>query len=454
MNPREKKAKTSGGYPTRTMNSPKRIPPHPPTRFLWAAALCAALLWAGPSPGTAAQGSPLTISPPETGSDGKGGAPLGEGGFDRSPVRITAGVRQGYNSNVSTSSTNPDGSVFTAINAGASYFFGGSRLALSTSLSGDLSYYYSAPPSSTWLPNLSWNLGGTYEATRRLTLSASTLTSYLSQGASNLYGAPTSNVGEYFYSDSELAAEYRWSPKLSTVTSYSPLFVAYANQTQQDLVGRVEQTVGQQIIHLWKPQTGIVAEYRFNARNYFVNTSLDSWGNILLLGINHTFNPKSKLVVRAGAEQRMNGNPYGGQDPYLGPYGELEFNYALGNRTSVSLYSRYGTSASGLGDINQSQQLMAGLSVQREITARISARAYVNYQNNRYDQPGAPFAAFGQNVYSAGLGASYAINRNWGLNAGYEYNGAVSGDQAQTGNYSQNIVFIGAQTTFGGPKGK
>jgi hypothetical protein len=378
---------------------------------------------------------------------------IGEGRFERSPFRFSFGISEGYNSNVNTASVDPVESVYTAINANVTYVFGGPRLSLSTGISANLTYYYSAPIADNWLPNATWDFAGNYKASERMELSFTTMTSFLSQGASNLYGAPTSNVGEYFYSDSVFGLEYKWAPKFATISSYSPLFVIYADQLQQDLVGRVEQTFGQQFVYLWRPTTDLVAEYRFNSRNYFINTSLNSWGNIFLAGFDHTLNPSSEIVFRGGVEQRVNENPFGGgQNNYLGPFGQLDFNYALGKSTDISLYSRYSTAASGLGDINQGQQLLLGFSVQRDITARISARAYLNYQNNYYDQPDANFGSFSDNVYSAGVTIGYALNRNWSFNAGYQYNGIVSGNQNQQGDYNQNIAFIGAQFGFGGPK--
>ncbi|MFZ4483125.1 MAG: outer membrane beta-barrel protein [Chthoniobacterales bacterium] len=378
---------------------------------------------------------------------------IGEGRFERSPFRWTFGISEGYNSNVNTSSTAPIKSVYTAINAGATYAFGGPRLTLQTGLAANLTYYYSAPPSNNWLPNLTWNFAANYKASERMSFSLTTMTSYLSQSASNLSGAPTSDVGEYFYSDSMLSMEYKWAPKFSTITSYNPLFVIYMQDAQQSQVGRVEQTIGQQFLFLWRPTTNLVAEYRFNSRNYFENTSLDSWGNIFLLGFDHTINPSSQLVFRGGVEQRLNNNPYGGgENFYLGPFGQLSFNYALGANTDLAFYARYGTSASGLGDINQGQQLLLGFSVTRAITARISAKAFLNYQNNYYDQPDANFSSFSDNVYTGGLTISYKINRAWSVNGGYQYNGVTSGNQFQQGDYSQNIAFIGAQVEFGGPK--
>jgi hypothetical protein len=377
---------------------------------------------------------------------------VGEGRFERSPFRFTFGTSQGYNSNVNTSSTDPIRSVYTAMNAGVAYVFGSPRLTLTTGIAANLTYYYSAPPSNNWLPNATWTLEGSYKVSERLSLGFNTMTAFLSQGASNLYGAPTANIGEYLYSDSDFSLEYKWTPKFSTVTTYSPLFVAYADQTQQDLVGRVEQTLSQQFVHLWKPQTDLVAEYRFNTRNYFENTDLNSWGNLFLLGFNHSLNPDSEIVFRGGVEQRLNNNPYGGEEFYLGPFAELNVNYALGRATTISLFTRYGTTASGLGDINQGQQLMLGTSLQRKITARITARLFFNFQNNFYDQPDANFGSFTENVYSGGLTLGYAINRSWSLNAGYQYNGVVSGNQGQQGDYNQSILFLGVETTFGGPK--
>ena len=131
--------------------------------------------------------------------------------------------------------------------------------------------------------------------------------------------------------------------------------------------------MGQQFVFLWKPLTDLVAEYRFNLRNYFELTDYNSLGNYALLGFNHRLNPRSTIIFRGGAEQRISQNPVaGGTYNYIGPFGELNFEYAVGERTKIGLNSRYGTTGTGVSDYTQNQQFLIGLSASHRFGGSVS----------------------------------------------------------------------------------
>lgn len=375
-------------------------------------------------------------------------ADIGEGRFERSRFRYSVGVYEGYDSNIYLTQNDPTGSLYTMIAAGVGYSFGSSRLKLDAELSAGLTFYYEGFNVDDGLyPTIQLSLSANYAATPRLDLSFNTLTAYLSQPNYAIAGAPVNNDGDYLLSSSSFGAKYLWLPKFATETTYSPLLYYYTDDYYQDQLGRFEQTLGQQFIFLWKPTTSLVAEYRANLRTYFSNDDLNSFGNIMLLGVNHTFNPRSSMIARAGVEQRFNNSPTGGEEGYFGPFGELTFNYALGERTTVSLYGRYGTQAAGLVDVNQAQQLFFSLNVTQAITSRLSANFFFNYQNNYYSQPG-EIPDYSTNVFDTGLNLNYRINRAWTLTAGYRYSGLLSGDDFSQNSYDRNIVFVGTEFDF------
>ena len=92
-------------------------------------------------------------------------------------------------------------------------------------------------------------------------------------------------------SGTTVGASYLWLPKFETITSYAPVLWYYFEPIG-DNFSRFEQTVGQQFLFLWKPTTSLVAEYRFNTRNYWYVDDYNSIGNYALLGFNHTLNPR------------------------------------------------------------------------------------------------------------------------------------------------------------------
>jgi hypothetical protein len=161
--------------------------------------------------------------------------------------------------------------------------------------------------------------------------------------------------------------------------------------------------------------------------------------------VDHVLNPRSTLTFRGGVEQRFMQNPDNvGTNDYFGPYGQLNFNYALNPDTTVALQTRYGTTASNLTDYNQGQQLLFGLNLAHQLTRRIALSGFFNYQNNYYNQPDSNEPDFYDNVFNTGLNMSFQINRVWSLLAGYTFTTLVS-TSSQEKDYTQNIVFIGAE---------
>jgi hypothetical protein len=417
------------------------------------------------TPADLAQGEAISSTPIAPGIAAAADAPfetlggaaspdIGEGVFSKSPFRYSFAVYEGYNSNVNTQPNNGVQSMYTEVAAGIGYEFGGSRLQLETSLGAALTYYYNNKNLSYdgLFPTVNFVLGANYEATPRLDLSFNTITTLQTQPNFTTSGGSDFYQGPYILSDTTLGAKYLWLPKLATETTYNPVLWYYLDPGAEATdFSRYEQTIGQQFIFLWKPQTSLVAEYRFNTRNYFYAKNYDSIGNYGLLGVDHVLNPRSTLTFRGGVEQRFMQNPDNvGTNDYFGPYGEFNFNYALNPDTTVAVQTRYGTTASNLTNYNQGQQLLFGLNLAHQLTRRIALSGFFNYQNNYYNQPdsvvnGVNVAPdFYDNVFNTGINMSFQINRVWSLLAGYTFTTLVS-TSSQEKDYNQNIVFIGAE---------
>lgn len=383
---------------------------------------------------------------------------IGEGRFSKRPFRFSFAVYEGYNSNVNGTSVDPVESLYTSIAAGVDYSFGTSRLSFGIGLDAALAFYYnnSELKNDGIFPTITLGLDGTYKATPQLELQLSSSTGLLSQpNFASSGGGPSNYQGDYITSSTTLSALYSWTERFDTITTYAPL-VYYYLEPSGDNFSYFDQTIGQQFLFLWKPLTQLVAEYRFNLRSYFELTDYNSLGNYALLGFNHTLNPRAKLIFRGGAEQRLSQNPVaGGTYNYIGPFGQLDFVYAFGDRTSVSLMSRYGTTGTGINNYSQNVQFLLGLSASHRIGRRLTLGAFVNYQNNYYAQPGGDVdgvdltPSFSYNVFNAGVSAGYYLFPDrWSLQTGYSFTGTVSGNTDQQGDYTQNVVYIGTQLDF------
>lgn len=378
------------------------------------------------------------------------GGDLGPGRFQKNPIRFSFEILEGYNSNVNTSSTDPIGSAYTMIGAGVGYDFGNSRLTLVSELAASLAYYYSAQEWDNFFPTIEFNLAADYSATPRVDFFGTISMAYLTQPTYGVGGSAEGDQGPYFYLNPVVGAKVAIRPKISSETTYSLSNYTYTESYQQNTIGRVEQTLSQEFLYLWKPTTSLVVEYRLNPRLYVVAQDMDSLGQYFLLGFDHTLNPQSTVVFRAGAEQRwLNTDtvfPSGDSRTYFGPYGQLALNYVR-KRTAFNISAQYGTQASGYASYDQSQSFQISSSVSRDLTSRLKGTVYFNYQNNVYDPlASSNLAGFTSNVYDTGINLSYKLTRRFSLLAGYEYSATFS--QNKSVEYNRNVVYLGGRMDF------
>ncbi len=376
--------------------------------------------------------------------ESEGVADAGLGIFSKIPFKMNFAVREGYDSNVFTTRTNPESSFYTNFAAGMNYNFGSSRLRLASSLGGGITYYYTRPGDKIdWTGNFA--LSATYLATPRLTLSIATNTAYLAQPDLTIVGGTNRQDGDYFYTNTSLSGSYQWSDIISTVTGYNLTAFYYIDENLNDNQGRVDQTVSQSVNWLWKPKTTLLVEYRINPIIYF-DADLNQLGHYMLLGFDQVFNPRAFWNFRIGAQVNFNNNQTDGQSIYVGPFMESIFRYQLGPASYVSWNMRYGTEASGLNDVTQRQTFRTGLILSHLITQRLSVNIGMNYQINYYDQANV-IQSFTENIIQASVGMTFKVTRSLSLQAGYQYIIDIAPDQIER-EYNRSVAFVGANLQF------
>ncbi len=360
------------------------------------------------------------------------------------PFKFSAAVREGFDDNLFTERTNKDSSFYTNVAAGVRYDFGGPRLKLSTELGGGVTYYYTRPGDKVDF-NGQFTLSATYLASPRLTISASTVTAYLSQPDTSIIGGTNRVDGDYIYTNTSIDAAYQWTEKFSTVTGYNIYGNLYMESDLNDTQSFISQTISQSFKYLALPKTTLVAEYRANPVTYLV-ADLNSFGNFALLGFDQVFNPRFRWTLRAGVEQRFLNNPVDGKSTYIGPYGESNLVYQFGKYSNIGWNARYGTEASGLTNVTQRQTFRTGLSVTHGFTPRLSVNAAFNFQVDYFDQANV-IDTYTQTVWDLSVGANFKLNRVVSLSAGYQFT-AVNAPQAIEVEYTRNVAFVGANFAF------
>ena len=293
----------------------------------------------------------------------------------------------------------------------------------------------------------------THKATPRLTLAANIYASYQSQPDFDSFsrgglGFSRQNQ-DYFYSIDKFSAAYAWTPKFSTVTSYTLGVIDYDSDVLSVFEDRYEHTLGNEFRFLIWPTTTLVAEYRFGIVDYNDTNQRGSTSHFFLGGFDHSFSPRFSISARGGVEFRqfdhdnLNGFNDGNN---TSPYAELTLNYALAQGTSISWSNRYSLEEPDVPDAFSRNTFRTALSVRHSFTPRIVAALNVAYQHDE-NQGSFGFGDFDEDAFDVSLSVRYTINRNWALDAGYQHTEVVS-DESVFREFSRNRIYAGVSFTF------
>jgi hypothetical protein len=199
--------------------------------------------------------------------------------------------------------------------------------------------------------------------------------------------------------------------------------------------------------------TTVVGEYRFGVVDYTDFEARSSTSHFLLAGFDHSFNPRFNMSARAGVEFRsFEGVDDDGLDLDEGdgdrthPYAEATVNYAVGQRTSVSLFNRYSLEQPDFADAFSRSTYRTSLSIRHNITPRIVAGLNFAYQHDDYDGTVA-FGSFTEDAFDIALSIRYAINRNLAVDAGYQHTEVIS-EESLFRDFARNRYYGGVTFSF------
>jgi Putative beta-barrel porin 2 len=383
-----------------------------------------------------------------------GSAPLPLGFDVPRRVQVTAAVLGGYDDNVNLL---PAGSAswFVAPSAAISYGFGSSRLALSLLAGGSLTYYLEHPGGRDYDPNLHLELLVAYIVNSRLTLTFSTYASYQSQPDFSTDLSVNRILGNYFRTADQLSASYRFTPRFSSVTSYSFSALEY-DSSAASLNNRLEQSFGEELRYLLFPTTSVTAGYRFGFTDY-ANAASNSTTQTFSAGADQSFSPRFTVLVRAGLQLRSSEN---GHDR-TAPYGEGTIRYAIaaGNQTGfIDWTNRYSVEEADSPTASGRETFRTNLALTYPFTARIAATFTLSYLHG--DNGGAGVGPNGtgtassENVFDIAPSLRYAVMPHVTLSIGYRYSDIDSGSNGSTAPgilgmpVTRNRYFAGVNITF------
>jgi len=424
---------------------------------------------AAPSSEPAQSSTSSTTTTGVTSSSGGGpaveAAPSGIGIFSRSPVQIQANISAGYDDNVSNVSGQKQSSGYTNGSLILDYTFGDPRLQLTLNGLAGGTYYYEHLSGQDYDIDFKGALDITYHASPRLTLGSTLLAEYLTEPSFQYAGGLNTRNGNYLYTSDKAFVSYAWTRRFSTKTFYTFEAFQFDNSTVGALSNRVSNTFGSEFRLQLVPTTTLVAEYRYGLVNYQhdgeivgitlvffpvfriipVRLQLDSTTHYALAGIDHTFNPRLNVSLRAGAELRE----YEANENRTAPYIEGTVNYVAGKRTTLSWNTRYGLEEPDFLTAQSRTTLRTGVQTRFQIAPRIASTIDLYYVHDEYHAlTTSPVigTAFSENTFDGGVSVHYQITPLFGVQAGYHYSDVSSGMASRE--YSRNRFFGGATIVF------
>jgi hypothetical protein len=376
---------------------------------------------------------------------------LGTGVFSHLPFKVSATVGSGYDDNVATSNAFKQGSAFTNGNIDISYDFGDPRVQLSLDIGVGGTYYWdSVAVPGVSVNNYDINTFGkfslTYKASPRLTLSMADYLAYQTEPDFTISQGQNRRGENYFFTQDKFTANYLWSPRFATATSYTLGALHYDDSNVGFFSDRWENTFGNEFRFLLAPSTTLVAEYRFQIITY-EHVSRDSNTHFVLGGFDHSFDPRLNVSFRGGAEFRDYQGQGGGSR--TSPYFEGTLNYMAGKQTTVTWTSRYAIEEPDVLLSQSRETFRTGLSVKHDLTARISGTLGVYYTHDDYqsvNQPGVFSPAFTEQSVDLAVTLRYAITRYLGVQVGYNFTDVSSDISIRE--YTRNRVWGAINATF------
>jgi hypothetical protein len=286
-----------------------------------------------------------------------------------------------------------------------------------------------------------------HEVSQRLKLEANLYAAYRTEpDISSNVGSDTKQ-GNFFHTLDSLAATYHWSPRFFTVTTDKFQLVDYGNSGQGSSQNRIENTIDQELKYdLLHHGNTVVGEYRFKITDY-QNSSLNSFTNFALVGLDQDFSPQFRVTIRGGATIRSFTN----DGSRITPQFEGSLIYAGAHNSLLSWKTSYGTEDASVGGVLSRTTFVGGvlsrttfrtgLEFRYGVTARITATldAYYHHDNQGVapgssggnSTGGSTGSNFSEDAFDVFLDGRYAMNPRWSFDLGFEYSGINSIDAAR-----------------------
>ncbi len=360
----------------------------------------------------------------------------------RLPFTTTIASSVGWDSNTNSSSGSSNESAYWQNGISVAYSGGTSRTHLGVSAGwSNIWYFDPAPGQDSANNNARISIDLVHRVNPRLTISDSLYFAYEVEPDYAIGASTTRRTDQYYYGHNNLSVSYAWSPRFSTVTSYTITGVEYEDDFSS-ANNRIEHIFGQQFRYSLSRLTALTFDYRFALTQYDGDGARgDYQSHFILAGLEHTFSPDLKASFRAGAELRE----YDSGGSTSNPYAEGALEYRVGKRTSLRWYHFLGMDDSDRAGYAKGYSYRTGLSANHQLTDRLSISGGAHYVH--YDLSGSDLLTDNtEDTISLGLNLDYRLWRNVSVNTGYWFTSTASDTTFR--DYDRHSISLGLKATF------
>lgn len=362
---------------------------------------------------------------------------------DKIPFSVTLASSIGWDSNMNAGSIHEQESAYWQNGVSLVYSTGDKRNHLNLGAHySNIWYMDAAPFTEDIYHNARFTLDYVTEVSPRLVVSDSFYLAYETE-PDYLIGASTNRrTNQYLYGYNNLSVSYAWAPRFSTVSGYTITGIWYEEDVNQTM-DRLEHILSQQFRYSVSPITTATLDYRFKVADYDNNPGGDYLAHYLLAGVDHSFSPLLASSLRIGAEFRDYDGDLGSETR---PYLEGALNYRAGKHTILRWYHFLGMDDSDLVGFASGYSYKTGLSVQHQITDRLSGNLGLHYLHQAFEDSPYGLPDQDDDTFAGSAGVDYRLWRNIGLNATYWYTNVNSDNIYRE--YERHRISFGVTATF------
>jgi len=301
-------------------------------------------------------------------------------------------------------------------------------------------HYFNRPGDKTDY-NGSLALSYLHRISPRMQVTAQVSAVYLTQPDFSRPNTPqTVGLGAYINSNAKLDLSYRWTPRFTSVLSFTDNGLFFEEKTQQ--TGNYNETVfGTELRYLWSPQLTLLGELRYSAVSYPDNPFVDSHSAFILVGGEFRLSQRASGSVRIGNAIRT--FDMGGESAST-PYAEMNVAYRLATASVINANMRFGFEEP-LAPGQERLVWRSSLGFVQVFTSRLNGLLSLNYLHETTTSPGSD-EEFTSDTFDGTLRLEYTISKRFSLNASYTYTQRAT--SVGFIDYYRNRFFFGGQYNF------